>query len=198
MTNPKTQVETVEDSEFLPAGYTVPDKNRQFMKLQNGDNVIRVLTTPTLGWEIFTEDNKPIRKQFINGNNNFTSEELEEYDAKRDERTGKIIPPKHFWILLVWDFSTNSPKVLEVTQITVIRKLHAYLKEEDWGDLRGYNINITRTGTGKNDTEYDVIAKPHKDLPEDVKKVVEELKEKNLVNLDAIWNGDYPFEIYNW
>ena len=35
-----------------------------------------------------------------------------------------------------------------------------YLDEEDWGDMtdpvEGYDIKITRTGTGKNDTSYSV------------------------------------------
>lgn len=193
----KTEHPAIIEDSFLPEGYTVPDKARQFMKLQNGDNLVRVLTSPLLGWVIFTEDKKPVRKEFIDGNNNFTKDELIEFKAKKNEE-GHIEAPKHFWMLLVWDFQTNSPKVLEVTQVSIIKKLHAYLKDEDWGDLREYNVNITRSGTNKNDTEYDVIAKPKKDLPEQAQKFVQEMKTKGLVNMAAIWEGQYPFELYNW
>lgn len=46
-----------------------------------------------------------------------------------------------------------------------------YLDEDDWGDMtdpdEGYDIKITRTGKGKNNTTYTVTACPgHKALPE--------------------------------
>lgn len=197
MTTKTETIKQVDHTDFLPQGYTVPDKARQFMKLQNGDNIIQVLSTPMLGWVIFTEDKKPVRKEFTEGNNNFTKQELIDHKAKKNEE-GQFEPPKHFWLLLIWDYETNSPKILEITQISIIKKLTAYIKDEDWGDLRDYKINITRSGTSKNDTEYDVIAKPKKDLPENVANFLKEAQEKNIVNLSAIWDGQYPFEIYNY
>lgn len=182
---------------FLPEGYTVPDKAKQFMSLEQGDNNLRVLSEPALGWIVFTEENKPVRKKFINGNNNFTKEELIEIKAKKNEK-GHIIDAKHFWMILVWDVKNNAPKILEITQSTIHKKLAAYYKDEDWGDLRTYNINITREGTSMNDTKYDVIAKPKKPFSNEIKDFMKAAEENNLIDLEAIWDGGYPFEIYNW
>ena len=189
---------TKKEKDYLPTGYTVPDKARQFMKLSIGDNNIRVLSKPLLGWVVFNNENKPIRKPFENveGKNNFTKQELVEFKAKKED--GEIIPPKHFWVLLVWEEETQSPKVLEITQISIIKKLTSYIKDKDWGDLRDYPINITREGSTKNDTEYDVIAKPHKNYDTNIKKALKSIENNNLLELDAIYKGDYPFNTYNW
>ena len=191
-----TELEVVGQS-FLPEGYTVPDKAKQFMKLEQGDNLIRVLSAPLLGWVIFTEEKKPIRKKLIDGNNNFTKEELIEFKAKKGE-DGHFESPKHFWMLLVWDYKSNSPKVLEITQVSIIKQINTLLKDDDWGDVREFNMNIIHTGSSKNDTEYEVVPKPHKPLPSEVDNFLNEAKSKSLIDLEAIWDGGYPFEIYNW
>ncbi|WP_430811297.1 MULTISPECIES: hypothetical protein [unclassified Carboxylicivirga] len=180
---------------FLPEAYQVPDKTRQFMKLTPGDNVIRVLSAPMLGYVVFTEDKKPHRRHIEEGD--FTTDALREVRAKRNE-DGDFEGSKHFWIMLVWDYASKAPKILEITQISVLKPLYALAEDEDWGDLRDFDINIHRTGTGKNDTEFAVTPKPHKPLQADIEDVIQQLEEKQLLDLNAIWRGEYPFEIYNW
>jgi len=184
-----------ERGSFLPEAYQVPDKTRQFMKLTPGDNLIRVLSSPLLGYVVFTEDKKPMRKAIDEGS--FTIEELEEIKAKRNEE-GEYEGAKHFWVMLVWDYAKKAPKILEVTQVSVLKPLYALVTDEDWGDLRDFDVNINRVGTGKNDTEFAVTPKPHKPLKPEVQAVITELEEKKLLDLNAIWKGEYPFEIYNW
>ncbi len=189
------ETEIIKKESFLPDNYQVPDKAKQFMKLTPGDNLIRVLSAPLLGWIVFKDDGTPVRRHYEEGEFNY--EELVSMGAKRKE-DGDFEWSKHFWLMLVWDFEAKAPKILEITQVSVLKPLYALTNDEDWGDLRDFNINIHREGTGKNDTKFEVIPKPHKPLAPEVQRVVDELTEKQLIDLNAIWKGKYPFEIYNY
>ena len=72
----------------------------------------------------------------------------------------------------------------------------ALFNDPDWGDLREYDINIQREGTGRFDTEFTIIQKPHKPLSKEIVKAIETLENNNLLDLSAIWRGEYPFEKY--
>lgn len=50
---------------FLPIGYEAPKSSNFYMKLQDGENKIRILTQPILGWEDWIE-NKPFRYRMEN------------------------------------------------------------------------------------------------------------------------------------
>ena len=180
---------------FLPDSYIVPDKSKQFLKLSPGENKLRILSSPLLGFVFFNEENKPVRRSFDQGA--YTNEELVELNAKKGE-DGEIQSSKHFWIMLVWDYNTKSPKILELTQISILKPLFELAQDQDWGDLREFNINIGKTGSSKLDTEYTVVPKPHSALSNEINDVIDELEQKNLLNLNAIWEGNYPFESYNW
>jgi len=180
---------------FLPTGYKVPDKSKQFMKLTPGDNVIRALSTPLIGWVIFTEDKKPIRRHMDEGE--FTREDMRQLKAKKKE-DGDFESAKHFWFLLVWDYNAKAPKCLEITQVSVLKPLYSLVENPKWGDPRKYDININRVGTGKNDTEFTVTPEPHSPLLQETEDAIAILEESKLLDLDAIWKGEYPFEIYNW
>ena len=181
--------------DFLPPAYQVPDKAKQFMKLKPGDNVIRILSAPLLGWVIFTEEKKPVRRHIEEGE--FTSEDMIDLKAKRNDK-GEFEGAKHFWVLLVWSYAENAPKILEITQVSVLKPLYQLTEDEDWGDLRDFDINVNRVGTGMTDTEFSVTPKPHKPLLAEIEAVLQDLEEKELLDLEAIWKCEYPFEIYNY
>ena len=178
---------------FLPTGYQVPDKAKQFMKLTPGDNAIRALSKPLLGFIVFTQDNKPVRRRYEDGD--FTQAELKELKAKKGE-DGTFEGSRHFWILLVWDKGADAPKILEITQISIIKPLYELTQDADWGDLREFDVNIHRVGTGRTDTEFSVIPKPHKPLTNAIVGELERIEQSQGLNLDAIWEGNYPFEKY--
>lgn len=194
----KTKTNGITTGNFLPKSYQLPDKSKQFMKITPGDNVIRFLSNPLTGWVVFTEEKKPVRRAYDEQSNtlgDFTREEMEEMKAKKNDK-GEFEGSRHFWLGLVWDRSTNTPKILEITQITIIRKLVNLFNDSDWGDLRKYDINIHREGTGQYDTEFEVNPKPHKELTKEVIETIQKLEENNLLDLQAIWKGEYPFEKY--
>lgn len=182
--------------EFLPGTYKVPDKAKQFMKLKQGDNVLRILSSPLLGYVVFSEDKKPVRKPFSEGD--FSQIELKEIKPKIDPETKEAEPSKHFWILLVWDYTENAPKILEITQGSILKPLFGLTQDEDWGDLREFDVNIHKSGSTKNDTEYAVTPKPHKPIKEEIVNCIEDLNAEGLLNLNAIWEGKYPFLAYNY
>ncbi|MEM9686676.1 MAG: hypothetical protein AAF934_07115 [Bacteroidota bacterium] len=190
----------LDSSGFLPEAYVLPDRTRQFMKIEPGDNVIRILSGPLVGYVFFTEDIKPVRRPYDPNSRtlgDFTRAELEEMNAKRNEE-GEFEGSRHFWMMLVWDRKTNSPKILEVTQITIIKALYRLLEDENWGDLRKYDINIHRKGTGKFDTEFAITPKPHQPVSKGILSLIKEFRSNGLLDLKAIWKGAYPFQKYPW
>jgi hypothetical protein len=160
---------------FLPANYTVPTGGSQFMKLVKGDNRIRILSEPVLGfewWEEIEEGRKPFRVK--------TFEEA----VKNGHE-----PIKHFWALVVYNYETKDIQVLELTQKTILRAIETYSRDEDWGDPRDYDIVIKRSGEGL-ETEYQVIAKPKKELDKSIKDAYSD----SDIKLEALFEGKYPVE----
>lgn len=47
----------------LPDNYEAPAIASNYTKLKEGDNKIRILTAPVIGYEYFTVENKPREKQ---------------------------------------------------------------------------------------------------------------------------------------
>ena len=74
--------------------------------------------------------------------------------------------PKEFWSMLVWD----------------------YQAEPEWGDLREYDLSITKTGKGF-ETRYSVVPKPKSAQTEEIKQAFAEAE----INLMALFSGDDPF-----
>ena len=75
----------------------------------------------------------------------------------------------------------NSERLFQVAGGTYQDIIDLYLDEDEWGDMtdpnEGYDIKITRTGKGKNDTKYSVMACKNTPLPKEYKKKVVNLEE---------------------
>lgn len=162
---------------FLPDGYEVPksEGSNYMNKWKAGANKFRILSAPVLGWEYWTEDDKPVRAK---------------------ERW-PVIPvnaklpwsPKHFWAMVVWNFDIKAIQILEITQVTILTALQALIQEPEWGDPREYSITVTRAGE-KLTTTYSVVPSPAKPTP---KEILHAYKE-NPINLEALFDGNNPFE----
>ena len=98
---------------------------------------------------------------------------------------------RRFWATAVLNRATGEIQVFEWTQATVYNALDALLEDEDWGDLRHYDVKITAKGSGK-DVEYSVVPGNKKPLsPEDAAKWAE--VSENWVGLDALYQAADPF-----
>jgi hypothetical protein len=157
--------------EFMPEGYEVPSSSN-YLKLQQGDNRIRIVSTPVIGWEDW-KDNKPIRFHMV-----------DKPQASIDPEK----PVKHFWAMLVWDYKAGKLAILEITQKSIQKTIQGLAKSEDWGSPLNYDITISKTGTGF-DTEYSVVPVPPKALTENIKEAVLATQ----VNLEAMFEGKDPF-----
>jgi len=132
---------------FLPENYQAPKNHNRYMKLQDGENKIRILSQPILGWEDWIEK-KPMRYRM-------DEKPMAPHDPKK--------PVKHFWAFIVWNYLEEKIQILHVTQASIRNRIESLCKDEDWGDPYFYDIKIIRKGEGI-DTEYEINPLPHRDL----------------------------------
>lgn len=166
---------------FLPKDYEIPQAASNYMKLEQGTNQFRVLSSPILGNEYWVEEDgkrKPIRVRL--------GETIDLNDVPEPDKI------KHFWAFVVLDRADNKIKILELTQKSLQRSLRGLSQDEDWGDpkgTKGYDIVITREGE-KLETKYELNPKPHKKLEDGVEALYKDMN----INLEALFDGDDPFE----
>lgn len=168
-----------EKNPFLPEDYEAPVMGGGYMKLQDGDNVFRVLSSAIIGYEYWTNENKPVRSRTP----------FDETPNIKLGKDGKPQKPKHFWAFVVWNYQTKNVEILQLTQSSIQGAITNLVKDEDWGNPMKYDIKISRTGQGI-ETEYAISPKPHKDIDPEI----EEAFESKKINLDALYSNDNPFE----
>ena len=160
-------------NDFLPENYEPPKGESRYYKFQSGANKFRILSKPIIGWEDW-ENKKPLR---------FKMKEKPEkpIDSSR--------PIKHFWAMIIWDFTNECIKILEITQMTIQQNIAALSKNPEWGSPLSYNIEVTKTGVEK-ETRYVTIGLPPSELADEIKEAYNETP----INLDALYEGEDPFD----
>lgn len=157
---------------FLPVDYEAPKTSNHYMKFVEGENKFRILSAPLLGWEDWL-DKKPVR-------------------YKMADKPAKSIDPKkpvrHFWAMIVWNYTSEEIQILHLTQATLRKSLEALCKDADWGAPYFYDLKVMKTGEGI-DTEYSLNPLPHKELSPHIKEMFNERR----CNLDALFYNDDPF-----
>lgn len=157
---------------FLPEGYQSPKLSNSYTKLQDGENKIRILTKPILGWEDWNE-NKPVRYRYEN-------KPAKPFDSSK--------PIKHFWSFVVWNYNEEQIQILHITQATIRNSIEMLCNDNDWGAPFNYDIKIVKKGEGVK-TEYAINPLPHKPINP---YIIDCFKEKPC-NLEAMYNNDDPF-----
>lgn len=157
---------------FLPENYEAPKASGYYMKLQEGENKIRILSKPVLGWEDW-QDKKPVRFAFNN-------KPLKSIDDTK--------PVKHFWAMIVWNYNEEQIQILQITQATLRTSLEALCKDSDWGAPYFYDLKIIKSGEGK-ETQYRVNPLPHKPTSA---HIIQKFNERRC-NLDALFSAEDPF-----
>lgn len=157
---------------FLPENYESPKSSNYYFKLQDGENRIRILTAPIIGWEDWQEK-KPIRFS---------------YDNKPAKSIDPKKPVKHFWAFVVYNYADQKIQIMQITQATIRKAIESLCKDSDWGDPYAYDIKILKSGEGV-DTEYSVNPVPHK--PTDPSII--EMFNENRCNLNALFTSEDPF-----
>ena len=160
---------------YLPKGDENLKTGKAYLKLsqlKDGENKLRLVQQPIAGW-IDWNEKKPVRSR-------------PENKPKKSFDPAK--PFKAFWACYVWDYSQEGLYVMEITQGGVLNDLRTFAKDEDWGDLTGYDIKITKKGSGI-ETKYTLTPLPHKPMP---LPAAEALK-YSPVRLEALYDGGDPW-----
>lgn len=171
------------ENTFLPDNYEVPGGNGgRFMRLKTGENRFRKLANSTprgaiTGYVVWVEEygNRKAKRYR-------TLEEIPQEYLKSGDK------PKHFWAMKVIDWSDRQIKVLELTQVTIQKDILKLTQNAKWGNPEGYDMNVTKTGEGK-DTRYSTMPEPKSELDEDIV----ELDKNTPCNLNALFDGGDPF-----
>jgi hypothetical protein len=158
---------------FLPAEYEVPQAGGHYMKLKQGDNTFRILSSALLGY-LDWKDNKPVRYPYT------PDKKPKPFDPKRSV--------KHFWAFPVWNYKENAVQILEITQSGIQNDIYGLAHDEAWGSPLGYDICIKKQGEGL-DTVYNTIARPPKPLAPEIKKAFAETP----IDLSQLLKGGDPF-----
>ena len=147
-------------------------------KLTDKERRVRFVGTGITGWTAWTDDNKPLR---------WEAKPAELPDNIKPDMGGRVAA-KRFIATKIYDYEANDIKIFEITQKSLMEQLFKYIKDSDYGDPTGYDIKLSKTGTGK-DTTYSLVAAP----PKAASKEVLELSASTPCNLRALFDGDDPF-----
>jgi hypothetical protein len=161
------------NNDFLPEGYEQPEGGGNFMKLQDGENKIRILSKPIVGW-LDWKDKKPYRFTMKN---------------KPDKPMDKN-PIKHFWAFIVWNYNDQAVQVLEITQQTIQTAIANLSKDEDWGAPYEYDIKIVKKGKDL-ETKYSVTPSPKKPITDQIKQAALD----KPCYLEALFSGQDPWVV---
>jgi len=164
--------ETQEENHFLPKDYETPVNGGGYMKLEDGENKLRILSRPVLGW-IDWKDKKPLRFG---------------YKFKPEAPIDPLKPIKHFWAFIVWNYQSKDIQIMEITQSTIQTTIQNLTKDEDWGSPFDYDIKIIKSGKEK-DTKYAVNPSPKKPLTDEQTRLALEKR----INLNALFTNTDPY-----
>lgn len=166
-------------SDFLPQDYQVPSKSGSYTKLTDGDNRIRILASPIIGWEGWKTQSdgtrKPVRKRM--------NETISVNEIDNEDRI------KHFWAMPVYNYQTEQVEILNITQKGIQKAIQTLVADKDWGSPLNYDLVINKKGQ-KLETEYQVMPKPAKVLDEGIERAFRDMD----IKLDALYEGGDPFK----
>ncbi len=159
---------------FLPVDYKAPKSSNYYMKLVEGENRIRIMSKPVMGWEDW-HDKKPVRYALDN-------KPLKPFDPKK--------PIKHFWSFVVFNYNEEQIQIMHITQGTIRKSIEALCNDKDWGSPYAFDIKIMKTGDGM-ETEYAVNPVPHKAIDPYLITCYNERR----CNLNALFDNSDPVTI---
>ena len=169
---------------FLPENYQPPQSSNSggggYMKLLPGDNKLRILTPPLLGYLYWNIEDKPVRLR--------AKPDFMPHDKRGENKWGQAEKVKHFWAMGVWNFQEEQPQILEITQLTIMQGLSNLCCDPDWGDPRQYSLKIVKAGE-RQEVTYSVIPAPIRPIPADIQAKID----AQPLALDALIHGANPF-----
>lgn len=163
--------------DFLQSDYKLPSGSDKYMKLGQGDNRFRILSSAVTGVEFWIETDKGGKKPI----------RIKEGGIAPDNF---VDDPKSFWAFVVWNYQEEKVQILSITQRTIQKSILAISKDGDWGNpIQKYDIVVNKKGTTKDNTEYQTMPKPPTKMDEGILQLYKDLK----IDLNALYEGKDPF-----
>lgn len=153
-----------------------------YLKLKDGDDYsIRVLGEPLEGFTCWTAKGADGKSKGLRA---VTYEEL----ASRTDLdpTGSI---QRFWAFPILNRTLEIVQIWEITQKTIIDPITSI---DNKYDLTTLDIDVSRKGTGKDDTKYWVMPSPGTPAPLNAKEKA--AIDETPLNLVALFSGGDPFD----
>lgn len=148
--------------------------------LNSGESVkLRILTDVISGYSLWTDNNgKPLALR------SKVKEDIDASKAAINKLTGKPNQVKQCIAAVVYNYNSKAIETLETDKATIIRALWSLDQDEDFGDLKKYDIKIKKSGTGT-DTKYEVnpLSK------EPVSKEIQDAFEESDIDLEALFEA---------
>jgi hypothetical protein len=135
------------------------EKNENlFMRLDNGNNVIRLVTKPHeyLVHRYKVDEKDPGFGERVLSSLFHGSDPLVDLGSK----------PKRRWLVGIIDRKTQSYKILDMS-VSVFKSIQELVRDEDWGDPTQYDIDVKVDKNGGATGYYTVIPKSKKPLSKD-------------------------------
>lgn len=175
---------------------TTVGSKTEFMKWEEGENTIRVLSNPREGlisWVTPPGATKP-RKVSL------SAEDVE----LADRLTAAGFPVKKTWFMIVLDRTPNSSgvalerfKVAEAG-VQIVKGIKTYAGMKCWGPVTGYDIVVTKGKKGTNPL-YAVTANPHEKLSTELTaKLAAFVEQTDLSRYVKAMPASEIYEIMGW
>lgn len=149
-----------------------------FMKLEEGKNIVRVITNPYQFMVAWVTDESGANKKIKSAIKNCPLVKLGHKIQKR-------------WYIGVIERKTNSAKILEVSA-QILTSIKSLVKDPDWGPVANYDININRGPKGSQPL-YTVFPKPPTQLSDEDKIMIKAFQED--VDLNKMVQPPTPEEV---
>jgi hypothetical protein len=143
-----------------------------------GEKRLRCIGEGITGFSAWTVDKKPIR---------WEAKPVQLPSNLAPDLSGKVAL-KRFIASIVYDYEAGDFKILEITQQTLMTQLFKFIKDDEYGDPKDYDIKISKKGQGK-DTEYSLLASPPRPVSKDIATSFEGV----VCNLRALFDGEDPW-----
>lgn len=158
---------------FLAEDYKAPVSNKwNYFKPSDQKTKIRIMSSAITGW-IDWEDKTPRR----------TKQKPEtSYDPTK--------PAKHFRACVIWNYTTKSLQIREITQWSIRDAITAYIKW-DRGDPQEYDLVIYKEGKDL-ETKYFLTTTPDWKKPVDTE--ITDMWINTKIDLEELYHNWDPFD----
>lgn len=171
----------------LTSSFEEPKRYGNYTRLEEGQNILRILSEGIMGVEYWTEETdeegrlrrKPIRQPLEQATSLTTTDW------------------SYFYAFFVWNYKAQKIQIFSTAKRGIIKGLKSITKNPKWGQPTGYDICITKIQTDPSDiksVEYTVTPEPKDILDPEIKQTWEN-SQFNRNALLLLFVGKDPFEL---